>query len=50
MFNDVIVHVGSACHKAHGIFVAPIHGVYFITTSLLAYGTKSHHAKIVKGG
>ena len=46
VFNDVIVNVGSAYHKAHGI----VPGVYLFTTSLLAYGTKSHHAKIVKGG
>ena len=50
VFNDVIVNVGSAYHKAHGIFVAPVPGVYLFTTSLLAYGTKSHHAKIVRGG
>ena len=50
VFNDVILNVGSAYHNAHGTFIAPVSGVYVFTTSLLAYGTKSHHAKLVKNG
>ena len=50
VFNDVLLNVGSAYHSAHGIFVAPVPGVYFFTTSLLAYGTINHHAKLVKDG
>ena len=50
VFNDVLLNVGSAYHSAHGIFVAPVPGVYFFTMSLLAYGTTNHHAKLVKDG
>ena len=50
VFNDVLLNVGSAYHSGHGIFVAPVPGVYFFTTSLLALGTTPHHAKLVKDG
>ena len=50
VFNDVILSVGSAYHNAHGTFTAPVSGVYVFTTSLLAFGTTSHHAKLVKNG
>ena len=36
VFNDVLLNVSSAYHSEHGIFVAPVPGVYFFTTSLLA--------------
>ena len=50
VFNDVLLNVGSAYHSGHGIFVAPVPGVYFFTMSLLALGTTPHHAKLVKDG
>ena len=50
IFDYVILNVGSAYHSAHGIFVAPVPGVYYITTSLLAFGKTAHHAKLVKDG
>ena len=50
VFDHLILNVGSAYHNAHGIFVAPVPGIYFFTTSLLAVGTSSHHAKLVKNG
>ena len=50
VFNDVLLNVGSAYHSGHGIFVAPVPGVYFFTMSLLALGTTPHHAKLVNDG
>ena len=50
VFNDVLLNVGSPYHNAYGTFVAPVPGVYFFTTSLLAYGKTSHHAKLVRDG
>ena len=50
VFNDILINVGSAYNNSRGTFVAPVPGVYFFTTSLLAYGKTSHHAKLVKNG
>ena len=50
IFNDVLLNVGSAYYSTNGTFIAPVSGVYLFTTSILAYGTSSHHARIVKNG
>ena len=45
-----MTNLGRGYHNAHGTFIAPVPGVYVFTTSILAFGTTSHHAKLVKNG
>ena len=49
VFNDVITNIGNGYHKTHGIFVAPVAGVYVFYASLHAYAGQNH-AKLMKNG
>ena len=50
VFDSVVTNVGRAYQNSTGAFTAPRPGVYVFTTSILAYGTSSHHVSVVKNG
>ena len=53
VFNDVMINVGGGYHNVHGTFIAPVHGIYVFTTSVLSHKSGPNyaaHAKLVKNG
>ena len=54
VFDHVVTNVGNGYHSSHGLFVAPVSGIYVISTTLLSYldgpGVHVNHAKLVKNG
>ena len=54
VFDHVVTNVGNGYHGNHGLFVAPVSGLYVISATVMAYlpGPTRHisHAKVVKNG
>ena len=53
VFNNVVTNIGNGYHGNHGLFVAPVPGVYVFSTTLvsfLASPGQTKHAKLVKNG
>lgn len=51
-FNQVLLNLGNAYHSIHGVFIAPIDGVYVFSTSILcvAGAASRFDAAITKNG
>ena len=54
VFDHVVTNVGNGYHGNHGLFVAPVSGIYAISATVMSYlpGPALHinHAKLVKNG
>ena len=54
VFDHVVTNVGNGYHGNHGLFVAPVSGLYVFSATVMAYlpGTtlQIKHAKLVKNG
>ena len=50
VFDYVVTNIGSGYHGNHGLFVAPVSGVYVFSTTLVSFlagpGTQTRHAKL----
>ncbi|XP_052777764.1 uncharacterized protein LOC128215078 [Mya arenaria] len=49
-FDNVITNTGGAYNNHHGVFTAPVNGIYVFSATLLALGTDNDHLKWIKNG
>ncbi|XP_045195286.1 heavy metal-binding protein HIP-like [Mercenaria mercenaria] len=50
VFDDIVTNVGNAYNNHQGVFIAPVSGLYLITTSILSGPNKEIWADIVVNG
>ncbi|KAK3586857.1 hypothetical protein CHS0354_034895 [Potamilus streckersoni] len=50
VFDNVVKNLGGSYHGSTGIFVGPVHGIYFFTVTALFPGQKSQIIEIVMDG
>ena len=50
VFEDVVTNIGNAYNNHHGVFIAPVSGLYLITTSLLSSPNIEVWAEVVANG
>ena len=50
VFEDVVTNIGNAYNNHHGVFIAPVSGLYVFTTSLTSEHNMEYWAKVVVNG
>ena len=50
VFEDVVTNIGNAYDNQHGVFNAPVSGLYIFTTSLMSDHSIEYWAEIVVNG
>ncbi|XP_052777455.1 cerebellin-2-like isoform X2 [Mya arenaria] len=52
LFEKIVLNLGGGYHPDHGLFIAPVPGVYMFSTSLLSFytGSVELHADLVHNG
>ena len=50
VFEDVVTNIGNAYNNHHGVFIAPVSGLYLITTSVRSGSNMEYWAEVVVNG